>query len=93
MLGASFDTPEENKSFADDQQFSFRLLSDVGKTVGRTYEVVRGPGEKYPDFPLRVAYLIDPGGVIAKSYLVSDPATFAGEALTDIEDRRSQGEG
>ena len=84
MLGASFDTPEENRAFADDQQFSFRLLSDVDRTVGAAYEAVRPPGADYPDFPLRVAYLIDPNGIVRRSYEVKDVAGFADQVLTDL---------
>jgi peroxiredoxin Q/BCP len=84
VLGASFDTPEENRAFADDQKFEFRLLSDVDKTAGTAYEVVRPPGADYPDFPLRIAYLIDPDGIVRKAYEVKDVAGFAGQVLDDL---------
>jgi peroxiredoxin Q/BCP len=84
VLGASFDTPEENRAFADDQHFEFRLLSDVDKKVGAAYEVVRPPGADYPDFPLRIAYLIDPDGIVRKSYEVKDVGGFAAQVLTDL---------
>ena len=89
MLGASFDTPAENLAFADDQNFGFRLLSDVDRSVGTAYEVVRPADDPYPDFPLRVAYLIDPEGVIRRSYLVKDVAGFAGQVLDDLEQERA----
>jgi peroxiredoxin len=84
VLGASFDTPEENLAFADAQQFGFRLLSDVDRQVGATYEVVRPPDGDYPDFPLRIAYLIDPEGIVRKAYEVKDTAGFAAEVLADL---------
>ena len=84
MLGASFDTPAENLAFADAQSFGFRLLSDVDRTVGAVYEVVRPANAPYPDFPLRIAYLIDPEGVIRKAYEVTDTAGFAADVLTDL---------
>jgi peroxiredoxin Q/BCP len=83
VLGASFDTPEENRAFADAQQFGFRLLSDVDRHVGSAYEVVRPPDAQYAEFPLRIAYLIDPQGVVRKSYEVKDTAGFAAEVLAD----------
>ena len=46
MLGASFDTPEENKAFADAQSFEFRLLSDVDRAVGAAYEATRPPDDQ-----------------------------------------------
>jgi peroxiredoxin Q/BCP len=85
VLGASFDTPEENRAFADEQSFGYRLLSDVDRTVGTAYEVVRPADAPYPDFPLRIAYLIDPVGVIQRSYEVTDTAGFAEQVLTDLD--------
>ena len=84
MFGASFDTPAENKVFADAQDFGFRLLSDVDRSVGTQYEVTREPGEPYADFAQRIAYLIDPEGVIRKAYAVSDVNAFATDVLADL---------
>lgn len=84
VLGASFDTPEENRAFAEDQHFGFRLLSDVDRTVGTVYEVARPPGDQYASFPARVSYLIDPDGVIRRSYAVADVKTHADDVLADL---------
>ena len=84
VLGASFDTPEENKAFADDQGFGFRLLSDVDRTVGAAYEVARAADDQYASFPHRVSYLIDPEGVVRRAYKVSDVAGHADEVLADL---------
>jgi peroxiredoxin Q/BCP len=83
-LGASFDTPAENKTFADDQRFPFRLLSDVQHQVGAAYEVVRSPDDQRANFALRIAYLIDPTGIIRHSYEVTDVAGFADAVLGDL---------
>jgi thioredoxin-dependent peroxiredoxin len=84
-LGASFDTPQDNKAFADAQRFGYRLLSDVNRTVGSSYGVTRGPEEQNPGYPRRIAYLIDATGTIRKAYEVSDVAGFAGEVLADLQ--------
>ena len=83
-MGASFDTPAENKAFAEAQDFDYRLLSDVEREVGGFYEVIRAPDEQYADFPMRVAYLIDPEGTIRMAYEVSDVKGFAAEILDDL---------
>ena len=85
ILGASFDTPEENLAFAKDQNFPYRLLSDVDRTVGTQYEVTRDPGEQYGQYARRYAYLIGPDGVIRQSYDVTDVAAHADAVLADIE--------
>jgi peroxiredoxin len=40
LLAISRDTPEELASWADDEGFPFRMLSDVDGTVGRAYGAV-----------------------------------------------------
>ena len=77
MLGASFDTPEENKVFADTEQFGYRLLADVDRTVGSQYEVTRSPDDERANYTQRIAYLIDPDGIIRKAYEVTDVDGFA----------------
>jgi peroxiredoxin len=50
--------------------------------------VVRDPGEDYADFAKRIAYLIDPAGVIRRAYEVKDVAGFAGAVLDDLDQLR-----
>jgi peroxiredoxin len=52
--------------------------------VGGRYEVTRAPDEKSADFPLRIAYLIDPTGIIRQAYQVSDVTSFADQVLADL---------
>ncbi len=60
-------------------------MSDPDKTVGALYQATRDSNEKYANFPKRISYLIDPAGVIVKTYDVTDPAGHAGEVLADLE--------
>jgi len=84
IFGISFDTPADNKTFKDKFEFPFSLLSDEDKVVGTSYEVLREPDDPFADFPQRISYLIDPHGVIQKSYAVTDPAGHAAEVLADL---------
>jgi peroxiredoxin Q/BCP len=84
VLGASFDTPDENRAFARAQGFGFALLADVDQSVGRAYQVVRDGDERYAGFPQRISYLIDPEGLIRRSYRVADVAAHADEVLADL---------
>jgi peroxiredoxin len=45
---------------------------------------VRDPGSDKVHFAKRIAYLIDPDGVIKKSYEVKDVNAFAGQVLDDL---------
>lgn len=89
MLGASFDTPEDNKAFADTESFGFRLLSDVDRAVGTAYGAVRPPDDQYAAMPKRVSFLIDPDGIIRRTYEVKDTAAHADEVLADLATLRS----
>jgi peroxiredoxin len=52
--------------------------------VGEAYGAKKGPDEKYPDFPSRISYLIDPDGRIARAYQVSDVSTHPADVLADL---------
>lgn len=84
VLGASFDTPEDNRIFAEAQSFGFPLLCDVGGTVGRDYGVHRPADDPFPDWPRRMTYIIDPQGRVARAYKVTDAAAHPEEVLGDI---------
>ena len=84
VLGASFDTPEENKAFAEAQGFPYRLLADVDRAVGDAYGVKKGPDEQYVDFARRLSFLIDPDGVVRRVYQVTDVATHPQQVLDDL---------
>jgi peroxiredoxin Q/BCP len=90
IVGASFDTPEDNRAFAEKHGFPFRLLSDVDRSVGEVYETKRHPEERSPEYAKRRTYLIDPDGVIRKAYRVSDIDAHPDEVLADL---RRLGEG
>jgi thioredoxin-dependent peroxiredoxin len=91
IVGVSFDIPEDNRGFAEQNGFPFRLLSDADRTVGELYETKRSPDEKSPEFAKRRTYLIDPEGVIRKAYRVTDIPAHPGEVLDDA--RRLAAEG
>ena len=84
VLGASFDSVEDNKSFADQQSFPYRLLSDVKMEVGTRYDVLRDPDDKFPNLAKRISYLIDPQGVIRIAYEVTDPQGHAEKVIEDL---------
>jgi peroxiredoxin Q/BCP len=85
VLGASFDTPEDNRIFAEAEHFGFRLLSDVDKRVGEVYQSTRPAGDERAGYALRIAYLIDPEGIIRKAYEVTDTGGFAQQVLDDLQ--------
>ncbi len=91
MVGASFDTVEDQRAFAEAEQFPFKLISDPDRSVGRSYDAEREPGEDYYEFglPRRITYLINPQGTIAAAYDLEgkDLGEHAAEVLADITSR------
>ena len=86
MVGASFDTVEEQREFADAEGFPYPLISDPDRTIGRAYRAERGEAADYADYPRRITYLIDPDGMIAETYDMDgrDLNAHAAEVLTAI---------
>ena len=84
ILGASFDQPQDNRAFAEQNGMPFRLLSDVDRRVGTLYETARGPDERDPGYAKRRTYVIDPDGRIAKAYRVRDIPAHPAEVLEDL---------
>jgi peroxiredoxin Q/BCP len=65
------------------------LLSDVSEQVGVAYET-RAPGTDKVNFAKRYSYLIDPEGIIAKSYEVKDVNEHAETVLRDLRDLQAR---
>lgn len=84
MLGISFDAPEENKAFAEAEGFPYPLLSDEDRAVGMAYGAAREPEAQFAGFAKRLSFLIDPEGVVRRTYRVTDPATHPAEVLDDL---------
>jgi peroxiredoxin Q/BCP len=90
-VGISFDTPEDNRAFAEQDGFPFRFLSDVDREVGRLYETVRAPDESSPEYAKRRTYLIDPDGVVRRSYRVTDIPAHPDQVLEDVRELTGEG--
>lgn len=88
VFGVSKDSPHSHKQFSLKYGLPFTLLSDE---KGEMIEAYGAWGEKKmfgKSFMgiLRVSYLIDPNGTIAKVYPDVDPANHALEILKDLKE-------
>ena len=85
IVGMSYDTPEDNKAWSEMMGFEFPLLSDPDKEAGSLLDVKRPKTHPMSFLPRRVTYLIDPEGVIARSYDVGrDIEGHADAVLADL---------
>ncbi len=87
VLGASTDSVESHKKFAEKYQLPFTLLADEQKQLVEAYGVwvkKQMMGREYMGAN-RTSFLINPEGVIAKIYENVKPEVHAAEVLKDLE--------
>jgi peroxiredoxin Q/BCP len=87
VLGVSYDSPEKNRRFAENNGLPFRLLTD------RDHELAKSVGAARALIPLakRISYLVGPDGVVLAAYPEVDPKTHASEVLEDYRAVLSNG--
>ncbi len=87
VFGLSKDTPKSHKKFAEKYNLPFTLLSDETMATIEKYGafVEKKMYGKPVRGTLRISYLINPDGKIAKVYPTVDPANHALELLADIK--------
>lgn len=86
ILGVSVDDIESHKAFAEKHGLPFSLLADSTKETAKRYGVLNFTG-----FAKRETFLIDPNGVVAKRYLVSEPKGHSNVVLEDIKKLQKKG--
>ncbi len=78
VLGISFDSPEENKAFAEKFDFKYPLLCDVSREVGIAYGAAE---EGSSGFAKRISIIIDPEGKVKHVDENVSPKGFAERTL------------
>lgn len=91
VLGVSKDTPVSHAKFKEKYQLPFTLLSDESTDMIKEYGAWQEKslfGKK--SFGIaRITYIINPQGLVAKSYSEVSPAEHAPQLLKDIAQLRS----
>ena len=77
VLGASFDSVEDNAAFARKYDFNFPLLCDIERTLGMAYGACNNPQARHA---ARISVLIDESGKIARIYTQVNPRDHAGQS-------------
>jgi len=78
VLGISFDTAAENRAFAEKHGYTFPLLCDVERVVGRAYGACASVKDR---FPARITYVVGPDGKIEQALETREPAGQAAALL------------
>jgi len=81
VLGASFDSVEDNAAFAQKFGYQFPLLCDTERKLGLAYGACDNAKAGYAE---RISYLIDEQGKIAKVYQQVNPRDHPAQVLADL---------
>ena len=81
VLGASFDSVEQNRKFAEKFGYNFPLLCDTERTLGLAYGATEDP---QAGSAKRISYLIGKDGRIKKAWAKVDAANHPVQALQEI---------
>lgn len=80
VFGVSYDTPEDNKAFAEKFNLPFLLLSDSDKSLAKSV----GAGRMLIPVPKRISYLVGADGKILKPYPSVSTSSHAADVLKDL---------
>ena len=80
VLGVSFDTPAQNKAFAEKFSFNFPLLCDTDRTIGTAYGANPDPAKGAQ----RVGVVIGPEGKIKEWHERVDARAWPAELVKTI---------
>jgi peroxiredoxin Q/BCP len=80
-MGVSFDTPDDNRKFAEKFSFPFPLLCDVDRQIGLAYGAADSEKDEYAR---RIAYVIDEDGKVAQAHPKVDPASYPHTQLQEL---------
>lgn len=81
MLGASFNSVEQNAAFAQKYSFNFPLLCDTDRALGLACGACASPQDRHAK---RVSVLIDEGGKVLRFYDSVNPRDHAAQVLADV---------
>jgi peroxiredoxin Q/BCP len=79
ILGASFDSVEANRKFAEKFEFPFDLLCDTDKSLGKAYGAFN---PESPGSAQRAAFVIGRDGKVTHAWAKVQAADFPGEMAT-----------
>ena len=80
VFGVSYDTPEDNKAFADKYGLQFPLLSDTDHELAKAV----GAAGSMP-YASRISYLVSADGTVLKAYPDVKPSEHAAEVIADFK--------
>lgn len=83
VVGASLDSIESHKAFADKHNISFTLLADKDEIMSNAYGVVKNIPLMH--YAKRQTFIIDPNGIIVKFYEDVTAASHSQQVISDLK--------
>jgi peroxiredoxin Q/BCP len=80
IVGVSFDTPADNKRFAEKNSFPFPLICDTDRTIGTAYGANVDPQKGAQ----RIGVVIDRDGKIKQWHERVDPRAWPAELVKTL---------
>ena len=80
IIGVSFDSPEVNQAWAEDEGFLFDLWTDASKALALHYGGASSVSQRYAD---RVTVVLDATGGVVLTYESVSVGTHPREVLDD----------
>lgn len=81
MLGVTFSSQDDLKSWAEEVGLECHLLCDANRKVALAYGAADSADQERPK---RMSVLVGPDGKVAKTYATPDAAGHPAEALADL---------
>jgi len=82
IIGASFDDPADNASFAEAQSYEYELWSDLDRTLAMHYGAASSETQAMAS---RITVLLDAEGVLRVVYNPASASSNAQDVLEDCE--------
>jgi peroxiredoxin len=82
IVGVSFDDPDKNQIWAEENGYTYELWTDTNKTLALTYGSISDESSLYAG---RRTVVLDPEGDLFLEYGSVDVSTSPGEVLYDLQ--------
>ena len=82
IVGVSFDSPEENNSWAEEESYLFELWTDDDRTLAVAYGAASSTSASAAN---RKTMLLDADGTLLLEYLSVSPSGHAQDVLEDCQ--------
>ncbi|MBT3767205.1 MAG: redoxin domain-containing protein [Rhodospirillaceae bacterium] len=81
VVGITFSTPEDLKTWADEMDVTAELLCDADRSIAMAYGAAETADQEKAT---RASVLIGPDGKVVKTYTKPDPEQHPDEVLEDL---------